>query len=50
MFQLQNKFNKIKPGKIYRKNQDKFHARGKNNRIYVVEFEVKAAMIRNHNY
>ena len=37
MFQLHNKLNKIKPGKIYRKNEEKFQVRRIINQIYVVE-------------
>ena len=37
MYQLHNKPNKIKPGKIYRKNEEKFQVRGINNQIYVIE-------------
>ena len=36
MCQLHNKLNKIKPGKIYRKNEEEFQLRGINNQIYVV--------------
>ena len=51
MFQLHNKFNKIRLGKIhYRINEEKFQVRGINNQIYVAEFKVKAAKIGSYNY
>lgn len=51
MFQLHNKFNKIRPGKIHhRKNEEKFQVRGINNQINVAEFKVKAAKIGIYNY